>query len=83
MESSGVRNEDFFCFFLDGAKGKLGCFFYALRIQVCPKKGIAPTFLFVSDGIGALNPTRSGRFWILRDESHGTKNMTKRGWLDF
>ncbi len=27
-----------------------------LRIQVCPKKGITPTFLFVSDGIGALNP---------------------------
>ena len=45
MESSGVRNEDFFfVFFLDGAKGKLGGFFY---------------------------------------ESRGTKNMTKRHWLDF
>ena len=27
----------------------------ALRIQVCPKKGITPTFLFFSDGIGAQN----------------------------
>ena len=25
-----------------------------LRLQVCPKKGISPTFLFFSDGIGAL-----------------------------
>ena len=29
---------------------------FTLRIQVCPKEGITPTFLFVSDGIGALNP---------------------------
>ncbi len=26
-----------------------------LRIQVCPKKGITPTFKFFSDGIGARN----------------------------
>ena len=36
-----------------------------LRIQVCPK-GITPTFLFFSDGIGTLNPIRSGGVWILR-----------------
>ena len=24
-----------------------------LRIQICPKKGIIPTFLFFSDGIGS------------------------------
>ena len=40
---------------------------YSLRIQVCPKKGITPTFLFFSDGIGTLNPIRSGGVWILRD----------------
>ena len=27
-----------------------------VRIQVCPKKGITPTFLFFSDGIGTLHP---------------------------
>ena len=32
----------------------------ALRIQVCPKKGIIPTFLFFSDRIGTLIPIRSG-----------------------
>ena len=37
-----------------------------LRIQVCPKEGITPTFLFFSDGIGTLNPIRSGGVWILR-----------------
>ena len=26
-----------------------------LRIQVCPKKWITPTFLFCSDGIGTQN----------------------------
>ena len=35
---------------------------------VCPKKGIGPpTFLFFSDGIGTLNPIRSGGVWILRE----------------
>ena len=28
---------------------------YTLRIQVCAKKGITPTFLFFSDGIGTQN----------------------------
>ena len=37
-----------------------------LRIQVCPKKGILPAFLLFSDGIGTLNPIRSGGVWILR-----------------
>ena len=37
-----------------------------LRIQVCPKKGIIPTFLFFSDWIGTLIPIRSGGVWILR-----------------
>ena len=27
----------------------------SLRIQVCPKKGVTPTFKFFSDGIGARN----------------------------
>ena len=42
-------------------KGHLGyryvLYIYTLRIQVCPKKGITPTFLFFSDGIGTPNPT--------------------------
>ena len=43
----------------------------SLRIRECPKKGIGPpTFLFFSDGIGTLNPIRSGGVWILRDCSN-------------
>ena len=38
-----------------------------LRIQVCPKKGITLIFLFFSDGIGTINPLRSGGIWILRE----------------
>ena len=44
----------------------------ALRIQVCPKKGITPTlftFLFFSDGIGTLKILFDpGGVWILREE---------------
>ena len=36
----------------------------SLRIQVCPKEGITAQFLFCSDGIGILNPTRSGGFCV-------------------
>ena len=39
--------------------------YFALRIQVCPKKGITSTLLFFSDGIGTLT-IRSGGVWILR-----------------
>ena len=39
-----------------------------LRIQACPKKGIGPPpFLLFSDGIGTLNPIRSGWVGILRN----------------
>ena len=49
-----VRNED--------AVGmKRAAWVSTLRIQVCCKKGIIPTFLFFSDGIGTLNPHSIGR----------------------
>ena len=40
----------------------------SLRMQVCSKEGITPTFLFISDGIETRkNPIPSGGVWILRE----------------
>ena len=54
----------------------------ALRIQVCPKNGIGPpTFLFFSDGIGTLNPIRSGGVVrILRAEKYVSKKLPTDPW---
>ena len=38
----------------------------SLRIQVCPKEEISPNQSYSGDEIETINPTRSGRVWILR-----------------
>ena len=40
----------------------------SIRIQVCPKNpGLGPLHSYSGDGIGPLNPIRSGGVWILSE----------------
>ena len=52
----------------------------ALRIQVCPKKGINPTILFCWRDIGPLTLLDPEWVWILRAD-HGLGNILTHPWM--